>query len=143
MARQYDSVNGRYVYPSGDRVDKDGIKSICNSIIDEAEKFEKAANGGWGAENLKDVSSDLSKSSKTLTVNENKYNVHIDTIKDEMAQAYKEIKAAAKAIKSSADSKYSLEKSQWNTYKARIDEEERKRRAAAAASSSTTSSPSR
>ena len=38
MARQYDSVNGRYVYPSGDRVDKDGIKSICNSIIEKTKR---------------------------------------------------------------------------------------------------------
>ena len=61
MAREYDSAQGVYVYPRNDRVKNKEIKEICNKIIDEAEKFDKAANGGWGAKNLSDVSKDLTK----------------------------------------------------------------------------------
>ena len=116
MARIYDSKQGVYVYPEGERVDYNGIKSVCDSIIDVADKFKKAATGGSGNGNLKSVSSDLSKSSKTFTVNGNTYNKNIDTIKDELLTASEAIKEAAKAIKSNAKSKRNTENSQYNTY---------------------------
>lgn len=126
MARAWDSKNGRYVYSGSDRIDKSGIKDICNKIIDEADKIDKAANDRWNTlANLENVSKDLSKSSKTFKVNGRTYNTYIDPIKEEMTTAYEEIKAAAKAIKSAADSRYSTEQSQYNTYWWRIEEEKK------------------
>ena len=116
MGRIYDSKQGVYVYPSGEQVDYDGIKSVCNQLIDEADKFKKAATGGSGNGNLKSVSSDLSKSSKTFTVNGNTYNKNIDTIKDDLLAASEAIKKAANSIKDNAKSRRNTERSQYNTY---------------------------
>ena len=72
--------------------------------------------------------------------NDRKYNANIDTIRDEMTKAYDEIKAAAKAIKSAADTQYNTETSRWTTYQNRLAREaeaERQRKAAAAANSTT------
>ncbi len=125
MAKVWDSKNGRYVYPSGDRIDNGTIKSICKKIKEEADKLDKVANDKWNtAANLENVARDIA-SDKILKVNGRLYNKNISDIQGRMTQSYKDIKDIADQIINAADSRRSTENSQYSTYWWRIQEEEK------------------
>lgn len=120
----WDSKNGRYVYGPSERVDYSSIKSICNKIINEAEKLDKCANDKWNtSNNLENAAKDVN-SDKVLMVNGRHYDGYITGIQGEMTKSYKALKTLAEDIKSAANSRCETEKSQYSAYLWRKQQEE-------------------